>query len=73
MSHELNSFLQGVAEMGKGPVGRWGVSSGPCPAGAATAPVPGGGGAKKNFLSFFSFLRNFGEFFCNFYNFVIQI
>ena len=30
-------------------------------------------GGKKIFCSFFSFLRNIGEFFCNFYNFVVPI
>ena len=33
----------------------------------------GWGRVKKFFLSFFSFLQNFGEFFCDFYNFITPI
>ena len=58
--------------MGRGPVGHWG-------GGSFGNFYDGGGkamftvGVKIMLIRFFSFLRNFGECFCNIYNFVTPI
>ena len=79
-SMDLKWVIQGVIwfmpEMGKGLVGRWGGNLGIFNGGGQSHFTVGGWWGVKNFFgggSFFSFLQNFGEFFCDFYNFVTPI